>query len=221
VADQRDAVRLVVADDSPLLREGVVKVLSSRGFQVVGEAADADELLRMVGEIVPDVAITDIRMPPSGTDDGLRAADAIGERHPEVAVLVLSEFVEPEYAVRLIQGGSAGRGYLLKQTITDYDVFADAVRRVADGGSVLDQAIVQQVLDRPRTKSPLADLTEREWEILSMMAEGRSNHGIAERLFLSERTIESHVTNVFRKLGLNDTPDDHRRVLAVIAYLRS
>lgn len=219
-AEPSQPLRLVVADDSPLIREGVVNVLSARGFTVVGEAADAEQLLREVDALMPDVAVTDIRMPPTGTDEGLRAADAIGERHPDVGVLVLSEFVEPAYAIRLIDAGAPGRGYLLKQTITDFDTLADAVRRVAAGGSVLDAAIVQRVLERPRVRDPLADLTDREREILSMMAEGRSNHGIADQLVLSERTIESHVSSIFRKLGLDDTPDDHRRVLAVIAYLQ-
>jgi len=214
-------LRLVVADDSPLLREGVVRVLSSRGFDVVAEAADAEDLVLKVGVHIPDVAVTDIRMPPTGTDDGLRAADIIAKHHPEVGVLVLSEYVEPQYAIRLIEQGAPGRGYLLKQTITDYDAFADGVRRVADGGSVLDPAIVQQIMERQRVEDPLESLSERELEILEMMAEGRSNRGIADHLVLSDRTVESHVRSVFRKLGLDDTPDDHRRVLAVIAYLRA
>ncbi|MDX1510898.1 MAG: response regulator transcription factor [Nitriliruptorales bacterium] len=214
-------LRLVVADDSPLLREGVVNVLSARGFDVVAEASDAEELVSLVGVHEPDVAVADIRMPPTGTDDGLRAADVIAKHHPGVGVLVLSEYVEPQYAIRLIDQGAPGRGYLLKQTITDWDAFAEGVRRVADGGSVLDPVIVQQIMERQRVEDPLAALSDREREILSLMAEGRSNRAIAEQLVLSDRTVESHVRAVFQKLGLDDTPDDHRRVLAVVTYLRS
>ena len=214
-------LRLVVADDSPLLREGVVKVLSARGFDVVAEASDAEELVSLVSVHEPDVAVADIRMPPTGTDDGLRAADVIAKHHPGVGVLVLSEYVEPQYAIRLIDQGAPGRGYLLKQTITDWDAFADGVRRVADGGSVLDPVIVQQIMERQRVEDPLAALSDREREILALMAEGRSNRAIAEELVLSDRTVESHVRAVFQKLGLDDTPDDHRRVLAVVTYLRS
>jgi DNA-binding NarL/FixJ family response regulator len=214
-------LRIVIADDSVLLREGLAEVLSSRGFEVVAQAGDGEELLRKVAGHKPDVALVDIRMPPTGTDEGLKAAETMAERHPGVAVLVLSEYLEPEFARRLLEAGTPGRGYLLKETVTDLGAFADAIRRVASGQSVVDPAIVREVLGRRREEGPLDELSGREREILELMAEGRSNHGIAEQLVLSERTVESHVRSIFQKLGLSDAPDDHRRVLAVIAYLRS
>lgn len=215
------ALRLVIADDSLLLREGIARVLAERGFDVAGQAGDAEELLRKVAGHKPNVAVVDIRMPPTSTDEGLRAADAIAERHPGVGVLVLSDYLEPEYAMRLLEAGTPGRGYLLKKTVSDLDSFADAIRRVASGQSVIDPTIVSRVMGRLRTEQPLAQLSRREREILEQMAEGRSNAGIAERLVLSERTIESHVRSIFQKLELGETPDDHRRVLAVLAYLRA
>jgi DNA-binding NarL/FixJ family response regulator len=215
------ATRLVIADDSVLLREGVANLLSLRGFEIVAQVGDGEELLRKIAGHHPDVAIVDIRMPPTGTDEGLRAADLIAERHPKTAVLVLSDYLEPEYATRLLTAGTPGRGYLLKKTVTDLDAFAAAIQRVAAGESVVDPAIVRNVLGRLHRQDPLVELSEREREILALMAEGRSNHGIAERLIISERTVENHVASVFQKLGLGQTPDDHRRVLAVLAYLQT
>ena len=214
-------LRLVVADDSVLLREGVVRVLTDRGFDVVAEAGDYDELIRKVGGHRPDVAVVDIRMPPTGQDEGLRAAEQLAETHPEMAVLVLSEYLESEFAARLLESGTPGRGYLLKETVTDFDAFATAIRRVAGGGSVVDPAIVNQLITRARNGDPLSELSEREREILGLMAEGLSNGGIANRLVVSERTVETHVRNVFGKLDLPETPDDHRRVLAALTYLRA
>jgi DNA-binding NarL/FixJ family response regulator len=213
-------MRLIVADDSLLFREGLVRLLSEMGFEVVGQTANADDLVRRVGGLKPDVALVDIRMPPSFTDEGLQAALHIGEREPEIGVLVLSQYVESSYAMRLLEAGSAGRGYLLKDRVSDLDQFAEAIRRVGEGGSVVDPEVVAALVGRQRDAGPLADLTDREREILAFMAEGRSNTGVGERLFLSQRTIESHVRSIFRKLGLEEAPDDHRRVLAVLAYLR-
>jgi DNA-binding NarL/FixJ family response regulator len=213
-------MRVVIADDTLLVREGIARLLTQRGFDVVAEARDGDELLRKVAGHKPDAAVVDIRMPPSGGDEGLRAAERLGRTHPAVGVLVLSEYLEPEYATRLLESGTPGRGYLLKETLTDGERFADAVRRVAAGESVVDPAIVRRVLGRLRQEDPLAELTEREREILALMAEGRSNQGIASSFVISERTVEGHVTSIFGKLGLANGPDDHRRVLAVLAYLR-
>jgi DNA-binding NarL/FixJ family response regulator len=213
-------MRLIVADDSLLFREGLVLLLSQLGFEVTGQTDNADDLVRRVGGLKPDVALVDIRMPPSFTDEGLQAALDIGAAHPAVGVLVLSQYVESSYAMRLLEGGSAGRGYLLKDRVSDLDQFAEAIRRVADGGSVVDPEVVGALVGRQRDAGPLNELTDREREILALMAEGRSNTGIGERLFLSQRTIESHVRSIFRKLSLEEAPDDHRRVLAVLAYLR-
>jgi DNA-binding NarL/FixJ family response regulator len=215
------ALRLLIADDSVLLREGLAELLASRGFEIVAQAGDGDELLRKVAGYRPDVALVDIRMPPTGTDEGLRAAETIAQQHPGVGVLILSDYLEPTYATRLLEHGTPGRGYLLKETVTDVDTFAGAVRRVAAGESVVDPAIVQRILTRLHQTDPLAELSEREREILALMAEGRTNHGIAEHLVLSERTVESHVRRLLLKLNVPDTPDDHKRVLAVLAYLRS
>jgi DNA-binding NarL/FixJ family response regulator len=213
-------MRLIIADDSLLFREGLVRLLSELAFEVLAQTANADDLVRRVGGLRPDVAIVDIRMPPSFTDEGVQAALQIDERAPEVGVLVLSQYVESGYAVRLLEGGSAGRGYLLKDRVSDLDQFAEAIRRVGDGGSVVDPEVVAALVGRQREAGPLEELTDREREILALMAEGRSNTGIGERLFLSQRTVESHVRAIFRKLELDETPDDHRRVLAVLAYLR-
>lgn len=216
---ERDATRLVIADDSVLLREGIASLLRERGFDVVAQAGDSEELLRLVSGHEPDIVLVDIRMPPTGTDEGLRAADTIGERYPRTGVVVLSEHLEAEYAIRLLESGAPGRGYLLKRAITDVDSFIEAIRRVARGQSVVDPIIVKAAMQRLRSEDPLAQLSDREREILALMAEGRSNAGIAERLVVSERTVETHVRNIFRTLDFGHAPDDHRRVLAVLAYL--
>jgi DNA-binding NarL/FixJ family response regulator len=214
-------VRLIVADDAVLFREGLVRVLSERDFDVVAQVPDADELLRRVTGLRPDVVIVDIRMPPTHTDEGLRAALEIGRRHPGVGVLVLSQYLQAEYAVRLLKSGTAGRGYVLKDRVSDLDAFAEAVRRVGSGGSVVDPQVVSLLVDRRNGNGLLTSLTVREREILAMMAEGRSNGWICDHLVLSPRTVETHVGNIFGKLGLKDTDEGHRRVLAVLAFLRA
>jgi DNA-binding NarL/FixJ family response regulator len=211
----------VLADDSVLLREGVARLLVDAGFEVVGQVDNAEDLVRRVGFSKPDVAIVDIRMPPTHTDEGLRAAKQIRERYPQVGVLVLSQYVEPGYAMELLSDSSEGVGYLLKDRVSDIEEFASAVRRVAQGGSALDPAVVSQLVGRRRRDDPLAELTGREREVLELMAEGRSNTGIAERLVVTERAVEKHVTSIFQKLGLPQASEDHRRVLAVLTYLRS
>jgi DNA-binding NarL/FixJ family response regulator len=213
-------VRVVIAEDSVLLREGVVRILAEAGFDVVGQAGTGDELMLKVRSYSPDVAIVDIRMPPTHTDEGLRAAQEIREKHPGVGVLVLSQYVEPAYAMELLAESAEGVGYLLKDRISDVQEFADAVRRVGDGGSALDPKIVSQLVGRRRRDGPLDELTAREREVLGLMAEGRSNQGIAERLVVTERAVEKHVTSIFSKLRLPPATADHRRVLAVLAYLR-
>ena len=213
-------LRLVIADDSALLREGLAAALTARAFDVVAVEADETGLLRAVAAESPDVALVDIRMPPTGTDEGLRAAQVIGERHPGVSVLVLSDHLEPQYATRLLEHGVPGRGYVLKETVGDIDRLADSIRRVASGESVVDPAIVRRLLQRMRMSDPLQLLSDREREILALMAQGRSNTGIATKLVLSKRTVESHIASVFEKLELAQTADDHKRVLAVLAYLR-
>jgi DNA-binding NarL/FixJ family response regulator len=215
------AVRVVIAEDSVLLREGVARLLEDAGFEIVGQSSTADDLLLKVRSYKPDVAVVDIRMPPTNTDEGLQAAKTIREQHPGVGVLVLSQYVEPAYAMELLEESAEGVGYLLKDRITEVGDFADAVRRVADGGSALDPAIVSKLVGRNRRDDPVATLTPREREVLELMAEGRSNGAIAERLVVTERAVEKHVTNIFGKLGLAATPEDHRRVLAVLAFLRS
>jgi DNA-binding NarL/FixJ family response regulator len=213
--------RVVIADDSLLLREGVARLLTESGFEVVAQVGDADSLLAAVAKERPDVAITDIRMPPTFTDEGLRAAEAIRAAHgTDIGVLVLSQYVETTYALRLVTEGLGGAGYLLKDRIEDLDDFSDAIRRVARGGRVIDPDVVAQLVRPRRAKSQLDELTEREREVLAVMAEGRSNQAIAERLFLSPKTVEAHIANIFGKLGLMPEPDDHRRVLAVLAHLR-
>jgi DNA-binding NarL/FixJ family response regulator len=215
-------LRVVVADDSVLLREGIVRLLDEQdGFEVVAQAGDADELLRKVGAHRPDVAVVDIRMPPTNTDDGLRAALEIRARQPETSVLVLSQYVEEGYALDLVGDTAGGVGYLLKDRVADVDRFLDAVRRVAEGGSVLDPEVVAQLVGRARRDDPLGALTPREREVLELMAEGRSNHAIADQMVVTERAVEKHVTSIFGKLGLPPAPEDHRRVLAVLTFLRT
>jgi DNA-binding NarL/FixJ family response regulator len=214
-------MRVVVADDSILFREGMARVLSDMGFNVIGQAADAQELLDIVRSDPPDVAIVDIRMPPTHTSEGLVAACTIRTEYPEVAVLVLSQYVETHHAARLISQSPQGAGYLLKDRVSDIEDLADAVRRVAHGGSVIDPEVVSQLVGRQRGRTPLDDLSERERQVLALMAEGRSNQAICDRLFISGKTVEAHVRNIFMKLDLSEVADDHRRVLAVLAYLRS
>jgi DNA-binding NarL/FixJ family response regulator len=215
------AVRVVVAEDSVLLREGIVRLLREEGFDVCGQAGDADELVRLVDQFEPDIAIVDIRMPPGLGDDGIRATQAIKRSHGDaVGVLVLSQYVEPEFALRLLEEGGSGLGYLLKDRIADVGEFIEAVRRVARGGSVIDQAIVAQLLARRRRADPLERLTEREREVLALMAEGHSNIAIADRLGLSEKTIESYNGAIFGKLALEPALNVHRRVRAVLTFLQ-
>jgi len=214
-------VRVVLADDTVLLREGVARILDEAGFEVVGQAGNADELMLKVRSYSPDVAIVDIRMPPTHTDEGLRAAQEIREKHPTCGVLVLSQYVEATYAMELLAESAEGVGYLLKDRVSDVNEFADAVRRGGEGGSALDPTIVSQLVGRRRRDDPIDQLTPREREVLGLMAEGRSNSGIAEQLVVTERAVEKHVTSIFSKLRLPAAAEDHRRVLAVLAYLRS
>ena len=214
-------MRVVLAEDSVLLREGIARLLEELGFEVVGLSETAEDLLLKVASYQPDVAIVDIRMPPTYTDEGLRAAKEIRRAHPEVGVLVLSHYVEPSYALELLQESAEGVGYLLKDRVSEVQELADAIRRVADGGSALDPAIVSQLVGRNRAHDPLDSLTPREREVLALMAEGRTNRAIAERLVVTERAVEKHVTSVLGKLGLPVSAGDHRRVLAVLAFLQS
>jgi DNA-binding NarL/FixJ family response regulator len=212
-------VRVVLAEDSVLLREGVARLLRDAGFEVAGQASNADELLLKVRSYSPDVAIVDIRMPPTHTDEGLRAAQEIREKHPGTGVLVLSQYAEPAYAMELLADSAEGVGYLLKDRVSDVDEFCAAVKRVGEGGSALDPTVVSQLVGRRRRDDPISELTPRETEVLELMAEGRSNQAIGERLFITPRAVEKHVTSIFGKLGLPATAEDHRRVLAVLAYL--
>ena len=214
-------MRVVVGEDSVLVREGIVRVLGEAGFDVVAQAGDAEELVRKVSAHKPDVAVVDIKMPPTETDDGLRAAVEIRRRLPETGVIVLSQYLEEGYALDLVADGAEGTGYLLKDRVGDVERFADSVRRVGEGGSALDPEVVLQILGRRRRDDRLAGLTERDYEVLALMAEGRSNEAIARRLSVSERAVEKHVTSIFDKLGLTPAPEDHRRVLAVLTFLRS
>jgi DNA-binding NarL/FixJ family response regulator len=214
------ALRVVVGEDQPLVREGLVRVLESGGFEVVGVAADGPDLVRKAGAHKPDVVVTDIQMPPDLTDDGLRAALEIRALRPETGVLVLSQFLEDRYALDLVGDRAEGVGYLLKDRVGDLHVFLDAVRRVAGGGSALDPEVVQRMVGRRREGSPIDDLTPRERAVMALMAEGRSNQGIADELIVTVAAVERHVTSIFSKLGLRAVPEDHRRVLAVLEYLK-
>jgi DNA-binding NarL/FixJ family response regulator len=214
-------VRVVVADDVMLTRQGIVRLLEEAGIDVCAEAENADELLRHVRLERPDAAIVDIRMPPTHTDEGLVAAQTIRMEHPAVGVLVLSQYVEPSYATRLIEELPERVGYLLKSRVFDVAILVDALRRIADGETVIDPTIVSRLVGRRRRQDPLAELTEREREVLGLVAEGLSNKAIAARLFVTQRTVEAHVKQIFLKLRLETTPDSHRRVLAVLAYLRT
>jgi DNA-binding NarL/FixJ family response regulator len=214
------SLRIVVGEDQPLVREGIVRVLEQGGFEVVGVAADGPDLVRKAAAHRPDIVITDIQMPPDGTDDGLRAALEIRASRPETGVLVLSQFLEDRYALDLVGDQPAGVGYLLKDRVGDLHVFLEAVRRVAGGGSALDPEVVQRMVGRRRSNSPIDELTPRERDVMSLMAEGRSNRGIADELVVTVAAIERHVTSIFSKLGLQVAPEDHRRVLAVLEFLR-
>jgi DNA-binding NarL/FixJ family response regulator len=213
-------MRIVIAEDSVLLREGVSRLLIEQGCEVVEAVDDGEALLRAVAADRPDVCVIDVRMPPTFTDEGLRAALVIRSRWPEVGVLVLSQYVEERYATELLGGDPTGVGYLLKDRVADVDEFIDAVRRVADGGAVLDPEVVSQLLARTRRVDPLATLSPRERDVLRGMAEGRSNGGIAAQLVVGEGAVEKHISNIFTKLGLVSTDGEHRRVLAVLRYLR-
>lgn len=214
-------MRVVVAEDSVLFREGLVRVLGDGGFEVVAQVGDASALHRAVIAEKPDVAVVDVRMPPTQTDEGTKAAKEIRERHPEVALLLLSQVVEAKHALELFSEQPEGFGYLLKDRVLEIDDFLDAVKRVGKGGSAIDPEVIAQLFGRRRARDPLAELSPREREVLALMAEGRSNRGICEKLVVSPKTVETHVNGIFTKLGLSPASDDHRRVLAVLAFLRS
>lgn len=214
-------MRVVIAEDSVLLREGMVHLLEEAGYEVVGQAGNAEELILKVRSYKPDVAVVDIRMPPTQTDEGLRAAKQIRAELPKTGVLVLSAYLESEYALELLSESAEGVGYLLKDRVSDVEQFVSAVRRVGEGGSALDPEIVSRLVGRRRRLDPLDDLTPREREVLSLMAEGLSNAAVAARLVVTERAVEKHVTSIFAKLRLPASPDQHRRVLAVLAFLRA
>jgi DNA-binding NarL/FixJ family response regulator len=214
-------MQVVIADDAVLFREGLARVLQAAGIQVLAQVGDGEQLLARVRASPPDAVVVDIRMPPTHTREGLDAAQRIRAEHPEVGVLVLSQYVEPHHAIQLLQDGASGVGYLLKDRVADVNEVVDAVRRIAAGGSVIDPEVVSQLVSRRRTHDPIQELSERERQVLALMAEGRSNQAICERLFLSPKTVEAHVHSIFTRLDLHAAPDDHRRVLAVLAFLRA
>lgn len=214
-------MRIVIADDEVLLREGLERLLTEAGHKVVGKVGNADELLRKVKLSQPDVAIVDIKMPPTHRDEGIAAAQEIRATHPQTAVLVFSHYLDSRYAMRLMQQHPGGSGYLLKERVSDLALLTDALSRLHDGESVIDPTIVSRLVQRPHQPSELGELTEREREVLALIAEGRSNQGICDRLYLSPKTVEAHVKHVLQKLNIDASPDDHRRVLAVLAYLRA
>jgi DNA-binding NarL/FixJ family response regulator len=214
-------MRVVIAEDSVLLREGLSRLLNKSGFEVVGAVGDGESALRVVDELRPDVVVLDVRMPPTHTDEGLRAALVIRRQWPGVAVMVFSQYVEERYATELLAGNTRGVGYLLKDRVADVVEFVSALRRVAEGGTALDPEVVAQLLARSRRAHPLEKLTPREREVLALMGEGRSNGAIAAQLVVGEGAIEKHVSNIFTKLGLLPAESDHRRVLAVLQYLES
>ncbi len=214
-------MRVVIAEDSVLLREGIARLLGEAGHEVVGQAGDAEDLLRKVRAHKPDIAVIDVRMPPTQTDEGLRAAREIRAELPDVGLLVLSQYVEEGYAMEILAESAEGVGYLLKDRVADIDRFLEALERVAEGGSALDPEVVSSMLGRRRADDPLAELSPREREVLALMAEGRSNKAIAENMVVTERAVEKHVTAIFSKLDLGSSPEDHRRVLAVLTFLSS
>jgi DNA-binding NarL/FixJ family response regulator len=214
-------MQVMIADDAVLFREGLARVLQAAGIQVAAQVGDAEQLLARVRASPPAAVVVDIRMPPTHTREGLDAAQRIRAEHPQVGVLVLSQYVEPHHAIQLLQDGASGVGYLLKDRVADVNEVVDAVQRVAAGGSVIDTEVVAQLVSRRRTHDPIQELSKRERQVLALMAEGRSNQAIGERLFLSPKTVEAHVHSIFTRLDLHPGPDDHRRVLAVLAFLRA